>query len=48
MGWRELRAWLAVMGRQHQVGRPDPHKWSQASRENFAELDAKRRQMRGR
>lgn len=50
MGWRELRAWLGVMGRQtsQSTSRPDPNRWTAASRDNFAELDEKRRKLRGR
>lgn len=52
MGWGELRAWLAVRTRQLEEAakahEPDPDRWTPASRDNFADLDAKRRQMRGR
>jgi len=48
MGWRELRAWLAVMNRQVEGDQPNPHAWTPQSRQNFDELDRKRRELRGR
>lgn len=38
------------MNRQQDAasGKPDPHRWNRQSRENFADLDAKRRKLRGR
>lgn len=52
MGWLELFQWVGTMNRQmnreFEATQPNPHAWSQVSRENFEDLDAKRRKLRGR
>lgn len=51
MGWRELCAWHEAMSRQRQRGtsaEPDPERWTEASRRNYAMLDAMRQKARGR
>lgn len=48
MGWIELTARVRAMNRIMRGGEPDPDRWSPASRDNFAELHAKREKLRGR
>lgn len=52
MGWREFQLWLREIQEQNEAEHgthDDPGSWDDAkSRENFDELDEKRRKMRGR
>jgi hypothetical protein len=47
MGWLELQGWIRAINRHREGGEPDPEKWTPASRDNFQDLDAQRRALRG-
>ena len=49
MGWRELRAWIAAMNRDHQPARTEPDTWAGADHDaNWLLLHAARDRLRGR
>jgi hypothetical protein len=47
MGWMELQGWIRALNRSRARQEPDPEHWTDASRDNFDELAAKRRELRG-